>query len=344
MNVDVVHYHYMHPYYEGGVHSPKEFHTGLPEITAPGLANARLGGLLLYYYLSGEERALEVAESISGYIARAPTTRGAQGRISDVREIGSALISLVSLYESTGERELLNCARRYVRLAISLQQPTSGGFLIAPEGLPGERTETRRPSRRPRPDSEPERQAERVITDQASVGVLLEGLRLFHQITSDEAVGRCLIKAAEFTTEVLESRDLRSLSAIFYAYTISGEEKFLDWSRKTAERALRRGLAPAPDALAYGARSLLCYQYFLNNLETIQAQMARKIPEKTPETATMERDCKRWLSLGDSWLMVGERARALEYYLKVVETYPQSPYADEAKKNIKRIEETLVPE
>ena len=319
MDVDVVHYNYLRPYYEGGVHSPKDFHTGLPGNSAPGLENARIGGLLLYYYLSGEERALEVAQSICRYIGRAR----AAGRRSEKIEIGSALISLSFLYKATGERAFLNSARRYARLAISLQDPTSGSFFITSDD--GSRTSE-------------------VTRDEAKLGVLLEGLMLFHQTTGDEAVARCITKAARFVSEVLESRDLRSLPAIFYVYIISGDEKFLNWSRKTAGRAVQRGLPPGGGALAYGARSLLRYQYFLNNLEAIQAEIARRRPEKSPETVKMERDSKRWLSLGDSWLMAGEVARALEYYLKIVQTYPESPYALRAKERIKRIDETFLPE
>jgi len=344
MDVDVVHYNYMQPFYEGGVHSPKEFHTGFPEVTSPGLENARIGGLLLYYYLSGEERALEVAGDISRYLARAPVARIGRGRISDLKEIGSALISLSTLYKATGDRELLSFARRYASLAISLQDPASGGFLvISEEGLPIEEREGRRPGPGPYGGGRAGRTA-KVTRDEAELGVLLEGLRLFHQITGDEAVKRCIIKAAVFITDILESRDPRSLPAIFYIYTLSGDEKFLDWSKKTAERAVKMGLAPGGDVLAYGVRSLLRYQYFLNNLESIQAEIAKKIPEIPPEAARMERDCKRWISLADSWLMAGETARALEYYLKIVETYPESPYASEAREKIKRIDETLVPE
>lgn len=167
---------------------------------------------------------------------------------------------------------------------------------------------------------------------------------LFHQITGDEAGARCITRAASFVTETLESRDLRCLPGVFYAYIISGDEKFLNWSRKTAGRAIERGLAPGGGAFACGVRSLLRYRYFLNNLEALQAEMAKKTPEKPPETVKMERDCKRWLSLGDSWLMVGEKARALEYYLKIVQTYPESPYALRAKEGIKRIDETFLPE
>ena len=312
MDVDVVHNNYLRPYYKGGVHSPKDFHTGLPQITAPGLGNARTGGLLLYYYLSGEERALEVAQTISSYISRAR----AGGRRRDEREIGSALISLSLLFKATGERAFLNFARRYARLATSLQDSTSGGFLVTSE----------------------------VSKDEGKVGVLLEGLMLFHQTTGDEAVARCITRAARFVSEVLESRDLRSLPAIFYAYIISGDEKFLNWSRKTAGGAVEKGLPPGGGALAYGARSLLRYQYFLNNLEAIQAKIALRWPEKPPLEAKMEADCKRWLSLGNSWLMAGEKARALEYYLKIVQTYPESPYALRAKERIKRIDETFLPE
>lgn len=55
------------------------------------------------------------------------------------------------------------------------------------------------------------------------------------------------------------------------------------------------------------------------------------------EDEKAERKCKSWLSMAKTFIASGENASALSYLKKIVDNYPDTKYADEAKKLIKEI-------
>jgi len=68
-------------------------------------------------------------------------------------------------------------------------------------------------------------------------------------------------------------------------------------------------------------------------------EYAKRAAEEKSKVAdkVAEGDCKAWMSLAKSWLLNNNKEKALEYYRKVVEKYPDSSYAKEARIKIEEI-------
>jgi len=49
--------------------------------------------------------------------------------------------------------------------------------------------------------------------------------------------------------------------------------------------------------------------------------------EDQAERAKMERECRLWMTIADSFASQGKRARAREYYTKIIDAYPDSEFA-----------------
>lgn len=78
-------------------------------------------GLLSYYYLTGDERALDAARGIADFLVRVPPDTGARPR-----QWGWPIIALVATYRATGDEKYLTAAKDNARRAMASYAPNSG--------------------------------------------------------------------------------------------------------------------------------------------------------------------------------------------------------------------------
>jgi hypothetical protein len=83
-------------------------------------------GLVSYFYLTGDERALDAARGIADYLVRRLAADGAKLM---PRQWGWPQIALLATYEATGNIEYANAAQEYARRSMAAYPPTSGGDL-----------------------------------------------------------------------------------------------------------------------------------------------------------------------------------------------------------------------
>ncbi len=199
-------------------------------------------GLLDYYFLTGYRRAFETAIKIAERYDRYYTVNY---DFTNCRNPGWHLILTVPLYEATGDDFYLNAAKIIVRRVLERQTPNVGGWLrqLAPghcHCLPRHRGNAA-----------------------FMVGVLLSGLKLYHQVTGDRRVAESIVKAAEFMIRdmwVPEEKAFRytscpkshlqkglnhiKLEGISYAYRLSGKEIF--------KEVVLSGIEEIPEDVGFG--------------------------------------------------------------------------------------------
>jgi hypothetical protein len=111
MDVDRIHYQYEHPNWIGMNHPKDPLHFAF-ELGGVDLGHTWVEGLLSYYYLSGDERALEAARGIADYLVNrlhAGVTWG------NPRQWGWPQIALVAAFEATGDAKYRSAAQDYAR-------------------------------------------------------------------------------------------------------------------------------------------------------------------------------------------------------------------------------------
>ncbi len=111
MDVDRIHYQYEHADWVGMNHPKNPLHFTF-ELGGVDLGHTWTEGLLSYYYLTGDDRALDAARGIADYLV----TR-VQGWITygNPRQWGWPQIALVATYEATGDPKYKEAARAYAR-------------------------------------------------------------------------------------------------------------------------------------------------------------------------------------------------------------------------------------
>jgi hypothetical protein len=241
MDVDVLHDH-PDPNLHGMVYKHRYFHVGRRdrERPAPKLDHSWNQGLFDYYCLTGDDRSLQVGLEVADFFERVANTPGAI-KSQQERAMGWPLLGLVAAYRATGEQHYLDAAGKIVDLSLERQHEQLGAW-------------------RSYADDEGN---VRWTSKPFMVGILMEGLRAYHEETGDERVARSMVLGAEWLVrharETGEPIDERALEALVYAFKLSGKRDFLEAAADALDQALSAtdpaGWQPNEKAFATFTRS-----------------------------------------------------------------------------------------
>jgi hypothetical protein len=117
-DVDVAHHWPGRPEWVGFNHPHKASHFALEAKETVDLGHTWTEGLVDFYRLTGETRALQAARGIAD--ALVPFV----GRAKNPRQFGWPMLALIAVHETTGERRYLEAARDYARGAMAAFEPT----------------------------------------------------------------------------------------------------------------------------------------------------------------------------------------------------------------------------
>jgi hypothetical protein len=117
-DVDVIHHSLEHPGWVGMNHPHKALHFAFEAREGIDLGHTWTEGLLTFYHLTGEVRALEAARGIGQVLV------GRVTRADNPRQFGWPMLALVALYDATGERRWLDAAREYADAAVARYRAT----------------------------------------------------------------------------------------------------------------------------------------------------------------------------------------------------------------------------
>ncbi len=119
MDVDTIHFCVQRPQWVGMNHPKNPLHFTF-ELGGIDLGHTWIEGLLSYYVLSGDERALTAARGIADYLV----TRIRRGNVKgNPRQWGWPQIALVAMYEASGEDVYRQAALAYARGGMAAHPP-----------------------------------------------------------------------------------------------------------------------------------------------------------------------------------------------------------------------------
>lgn len=119
MDVDVIHFQARHADWVGMNHPKNPLHFTF-ELGGIDLGHTWTEGLISYFYLTGEDRALEAARGIADYLVR----RAGHVRRANPRQWGWPQIALIAVHDATGEKKYLDAALRYARGGMEVVSPS----------------------------------------------------------------------------------------------------------------------------------------------------------------------------------------------------------------------------
>ena len=222
MDIDTIHYSTSNPHAIGAQYKHDWAHTTQRDHNSgahrEAIDHLWAEGICDHYLLTGDPRALEVAQEIGDYLVRKFENEFNSSR---PRAYGWPLIALCGIHQTTGDKKHLDAAARIANEVLAKAHPTRGiwqnswGTDEAGNELLGNKT--------------------------FMVGVLMEGMSFYHMITADQEVAAWLAKTARticdecwvekdkgfYYTPSLGDRDrgrttdLRELLGLAYAYSLS---------------------------------------------------------------------------------------------------------------------------
>jgi hypothetical protein len=119
MDVDRIHYQREHPDWVGMNHPKNPLHFAF-ELGGPDPGHTWTEGLLSYYYLTGDERALEASRGIADYLVRRLRPVVLRG---NPRQWGWPQIALIAAYDATGNEAYKTAAQEYARRGMAAHPP-----------------------------------------------------------------------------------------------------------------------------------------------------------------------------------------------------------------------------
>ena len=253
MDVDTVHYA-DRPFRVGGQYTHCMGHVGGYDWVGPtaiqrggfSVSHSWVEGLLDYYCLTGDRRSLETAQLIADLY----NTRDLRNYdFTNCRIPGWHLIMTMAMFNATNDRYYLNAARIIVERVLERQTPDQPPI----EGgrLNGGWTRMLVPGHC---HCDPPRH---MGNAGFMVGILLAGLKAYHQVTGDETVEECIVRAAHYLTrDVWEPEingfrytscpessmgtgNFRKLLGIAYAFRLTGDERLGDVVRRGVQAGTR---------------------------------------------------------------------------------------------------------
>ncbi|MBN1688126.1 MAG: hypothetical protein JW893_03425 [Candidatus Omnitrophica bacterium] len=170
-------------------------------------------GILLYAYLTGDERAFDVAKEIGGFYLAEPFTYTQHPDIAPHRAMANALWGDVLLYELIGDERYKKAADKIIEIYLQGQQ-SDGSFL-----------ETYNPL-----NNSWSGKKHWMFMHSYAVGAFIS----YHELTQDNDVKEMFLKLMRFL-----KADPSSIHGAAYAYFISGDPAFLGFAEKGMNELMR---------------------------------------------------------------------------------------------------------
>jgi exo-rhamnogalacturonan lyase-like protein len=117
-DVDIIHHFPGHPDWVGMNHPHKALHFAVEAKETIDLGHTWTEGLVTFYRLTGEVRALAAARGIADALV------GREYRARNPRQFGWPMLALIAVYDASGERRYLDAARAYASAGSRLFRPT----------------------------------------------------------------------------------------------------------------------------------------------------------------------------------------------------------------------------
>jgi rhamnogalacturonyl hydrolase YesR len=192
---------------------------------------AKNHGPLQYYYMTGDERALDAGKLTGDYcIYWSGDPKNIIG--NEERVAGYGLMCLVQAYKATGDKKYLSAARKLVETLINWQDKKTGAWFVKPE-IAGD----------PRPKSD---------TNGCvfMLGGLFEALIDYYEMTKEEDVKTMIIKGVDYMITTLwkdgpekYSINLLVVHAPAWCYVQTKDKRFIDAARNAYDIATRNNNA-----------------------------------------------------------------------------------------------------
>ena len=189
-------------------------------------------GLILYYYLTGDERARDVIQEIGEFFLRESFTYANDPVRAPHRGMANALWGGVQLFELTGDARYKKLADKIIEIYLAGQQP-DGSILE---------------------DYNPKTKAwsgekHYMYMEQYTLGAFIA----YHELTQDEDVRQMFLKTIDFLM-TSEFSIPQILHAFAYAYFITQDTKYLGVAEKALQFIRQRQISsrdPVFDGLIY---------------------------------------------------------------------------------------------
>ena len=185
----------------GGMHRHNANHWG---DRAEEASHTHVLGFLLYYYLTGYERAFDVAKEVGSFCLRDPVTYTRHPEIAPQRAIANVLWNDTLLYEATLNRQYKKGADRWADVLVRGQKG-AGGW--------GEDYD-------PRSD----RWSENVDLRFMALHTL-PALIVYHQLTGDSRVKEAILRGTVYLIE--NEKYFPFFDALAYCYEVTGDARYL---------------------------------------------------------------------------------------------------------------------
>ncbi|MDD5512802.1 MAG: hypothetical protein PHD09_03455 [Candidatus Omnitrophica bacterium] len=189
--------------------------------------HTNLTGILLYYYITGYERAFDVAKEIGEFFLKEPITYFRHPDIAPQRGVANVLWGEVLLYEATGDPRFRQAADKWADVFYKGQNHN------------GSWAENYNPVEKswygdPRSDF--------------MISYTLPGLIEYHKRTRNKAIKEAIIKAAEY----LKGEEYQHhFDTLAYAFWLTGNKKFQDEGARRLESLIAHQ-SHSPDPLMKG--------------------------------------------------------------------------------------------
>ena len=158
-------------------------------------------GILYYYYLSGNERALDVAKEIGEFYLKEPFTYTGHPDQAPHRAMANALWGDVLLYEATGDPRYKAAADKIIEIYLKGQEE-DGSFLETYNPLDGSWSGKKHG----------------LYMTSYALGAFIS----YHQLTQDKEVKEMLLRLVKFL-----KADPAALHGASYAYFLTGEREYI---------------------------------------------------------------------------------------------------------------------
>ncbi|MBT3380548.1 MAG: hypothetical protein HN742_32205 [Lentisphaerae bacterium] len=175
-------------------------HAGDHNRQLAGMGHTWCEGAWEYYFLTGDRRSAQKALGISNDLAYRIAGICAQGApgAGGSRDYGWSVVGLIAAYRATADPLYLNAAREVEEVVVRTQHPFAGGWI--------KRFSTGHCFHAPAHSG-------RVYFMQ---DIVLNGQVLFHQVTGDPDVERCIVNACRGTMDEVRERRARGLPGLGY--------------------------------------------------------------------------------------------------------------------------------
>ncbi|MFH1857999.1 MAG: glycoside hydrolase domain-containing protein [Candidatus Omnitrophota bacterium] len=173
-------------------------------------------GFLLYYYLTGDERALDVAKESGSFLLTGPITYTRHPDIAPQRAVANTLWGCTLLYEATGDKRYKEAADKWAELFVKGQEesgvwqanynPRSGQWFDGPE--------------------------RRWVAFHT-----LPALITYHRLTGNPQVKEAIIRGTDFL--IHNEQYVPFFDALAYSYELTAAPKYLEEARRRLDQQMK---------------------------------------------------------------------------------------------------------